>query len=185
MVRNKDDISKLKEAIEKFHERFSQEMLELRESQKKTDQQIGRLTDGWGKFVEGLVEPSIPKLFGELGIEISMVYQRARSRKDGRELEIDILAIGKRIDGGKVVIAVEVKSTLGVREVKECIEDLNSFFDFFDEYRGRELIGVVSGIRLTSGVQRHAEKEGLYILGPADDNMVILNKKGFKPKIWK
>lgn len=151
---------------------------------RKTEQNIGRLTDGWGKFVEGLVEPSIPKLFGEMGINISTIYQRARKRKDGNTLEIDILAIGKRIDGEEVIIAVEVKSTLGVREVKECITDLESFFDFFDEYRGRELMGVVTGIRLTSGVRRYAEREGLYILSPTDETMVILNAKGFKPKIW-
>lgn len=162
---------------------------EIRETSKKIREigiMVGNLTDGWGKFVEGLVEPSIPRLFRELGIEITGLSQRARKRKADMELEIDLLATGKRRTNGEdVIIAVEAKSNLRVREVEDFIENLKTFFDFFNEHRGKELIGVVSGVRLTTGAKRYAEKEGLYILGPSDETMIVLNKEGFKPKIWR
>lgn len=31
---------------------------------------VGNLTDGWGRFVEAIVFPSIPKLFSKQGIKI-------------------------------------------------------------------------------------------------------------------
>ncbi len=72
---------------------------ELRESQKKTDEQlkkmIGELTDGWRKFVEGLVEPSVREVFKEVGIEVRETFQRPTASINGRNLEIDIVGIGR------------------------------------------------------------------------------------------
>ncbi len=160
------------------------EIGELSESQKKTDEQIGRLTDGWGKFVEGLVTTSVPKLMAEFGIEILGTYQRARKRLNGREMEIDVLCVGRR-KKKRVVIAAEVKSELNVWDVKRYLNSLDQFFLFFDEYRGRDLIGAVCGIRLSRGIQEFAEKQGLYVLAPSGETMIILNKPGFKPRIWR
>ena len=72
---------------------------ELRESQKKTDEQlkkmIGELTDGWRKFVEGLVEPSVREVFKEVGIEVRETFQRPTASINERNLEIDIVGIGR------------------------------------------------------------------------------------------
>lgn len=90
----------------------------------------------------------------------------------------------RKSDRKKVVIVVQVQSNLGVRDVKKCIIDLENFHEFFSAYRNREVIGVVGGVRLTKGVKEYAERHGLYIIRPSGENMVILNKEGFKPKIW-
>lgn len=159
------------------------EIAELKESQKKTDKQIGNLTDGWGKFVEGLVAPSVPKIFSKLGIKVFGIDQRALRRFNGKEMEIDVLCLGKQ-KTKEVVIAAEVKSVLGIEDVKYYINSLGNFFKFFTEYKGSELIGVVSGIKMEKGVAQFAEKQGLYVLAPSGETMVMLNKKGFKPHIW-
>ncbi|MFQ6055596.1 MAG: hypothetical protein ACE5J3_06415, partial [Methanosarcinales archaeon] len=59
------------------------------------------------------------------------------------------------------------------------------FFEFFEGYRGKELIGIVSGVSFAEGVNIYAERNGLYVLGPSGDSMRILNKPDFKPKIWR
>lgn len=164
--------------------------LKTDEQLKKTDEQIrnlgievGNLTDGWGKFVEGLVAPSVPELFKELNINITGINERALRRLNGREMEIDLLCIGKWRKRN-VILPIEVKSSLGIRTVKEYIEDLKHFTQFFNEYQGNTIIGVIAGIRVPSEVVRFAEKQGLYVLAPSGEMMQILNSKKFKPKIW-
>lgn len=188
------DIKELRESQKKTDEQMKKtdeqikktdtEIDKLLEGQKKTDKQIGNLTDGWGKFVEGLVAPSLPKLFKKFGLKIRGIDQRALRRLNGRELEIDILCVGEK-DGSEVVIAAEVKSNLEISDVEDYLNNLSNFFKFFKEYRGRDLIGMVSGIRLSKGVKDFAERHGLYVLAPSGETMIILNKKGFKPRIWR
>ncbi|MEW6686528.1 MAG: DUF3782 domain-containing protein [Candidatus Edwardsbacteria bacterium] len=185
--RTDEQLKKTDEQLKKTDEQLNKtdaEIDKLIESQKKTDKQVGNLTDGWGKFVEGLVEPSVFQLFTQFDIDISRTYQRVRTRLNGRELEIDILCEGKK-KGKEVVLAVEVKSSLGIRDIKNYLKRLDEFFEFFPKYRGESLIGIVSGIRLSKGAVEFAESKGLYILAPSGETMVILNKKGFKPRIWR
>ncbi|HID26698.1 MAG TPA: DUF3782 domain-containing protein [Methanosarcinales archaeon] len=208
MVENNKEIREIRALIKDLIEsqkitdeqlkKTDEEIKKLTESQKKTDEQlkktdkqiknlgkeIGKFTDGWGRFVEGIVAPSIPKLFFELGFVISETHHRAKSRKDGMEMEIDLLALGKQKNKEFVLVA-EVKSTLKVGDVQEFIEELDHFFEFFEGYRGKELIGIVCGVSLVKGVEKYAEREGLFVLSPSGDSMKILNKKDFKPKIWR
>lgn len=181
------DLDKLKIRQEKTDEQIKKTDEQIRETERlvnRTNKQVGELTDGWGKFVEGLVAPSVPKLFSRLGIKVYKTYPRALSRLNGRELEIDVLCIGK-YKNKDIVIAAEVKSALGIPDVKDYLQSLGNFFKFFAEYKGSDLIGVVSGIKLEEGVAKFAEKHGLYVLIPSGETMVFSNKKGFKPRIWR
>lgn len=176
-------LKKTDEEITKLTRKTDAEITKLLRTQENINKQVANITDSWGKFVEGFIEPSIPELFSRYGIKDTSIFPRAKSHKNGEELEVDILAVSKKEDN--IVIAVEAKTTLGIRDVNDCISDLNKFFDFFDVYSGRKLIGVVCGIRLPGGVAKYAEKKGLYIMRPSGENMTILNRKGFRPKIWK
>ncbi len=181
------EIDKLRESQKKTDEQLKKTDEQIRETERlvnRTNRQIGELTDGWGKFVEGLVAPSVPRLFSQLGIKIYKTYPRALSRLNGRELEIDVLCIGK-VKKKNIAIATEVKSALGLSDVKSYLKALDNFFKFFDEYRGYELIGAVSGIRVEKGAVEFAEKSGLYVLVPSGETMVIANKKTFRPRIWR
>lgn len=181
------DLEKLKISQEMTDKQLKKTDEQIRETEQlvnRTNKQVGELTDSWGKFVEGLVTPSVPKLFSKFGIKIIGIDQRALRRLNGREFEIDVLCPGKR--GTKeIVIAAEVKSTLKIEDVKNYLDSLGNFFKFFTEYKGRELMAVVSGIKMEKGVAEFAEKQGLYVLIPSDDTMRLYNKKGFKPRIWR
>ena len=176
--------------LQESQKKTDEQLKKTDEQLKKTDEQIknlgreiGSLTDGWGRFVEGLVEPSVPVVLSRFGIRIRNIYQRARSRIDGREMEIDLLCLGRRYRY-RVLVAVEVKSSLTVRDVRDHLKRLDQFFDFFSDYKGWDLIGVVAGIRVSRQAIALAEKEGLYILSPSGETMVVLNREGFQPRIW-
>ena len=140
---------------------------------------VTALTGKWGRFVEGLIAPGTISMFKERGIEVEKVYQRVKAHKDGKEIEIDILAINK-----EYAVLIEAKSTLGIEDVNEHIERLKAFKKFFPEYSNRKVIGAVAGIVIEEGADRFAYRQGLFVIGQTGETVKILNDKTFKPKIW-
>ncbi|MBI2059364.1 MAG: DUF3782 domain-containing protein [Nitrospirae bacterium] len=154
-------------------DRVKAQITEIRE-------RVAYLTDGWGRFVEGLVQPCVPELFKTLGIELSETAESRKKHKDDDTLEVDVLAVGD-----EHVVAVSVKTTLSRKDDVDDLErDLGRFFDFFPEYRGRRLLGAMAGITVRGGVDRYAESKGFYVLTPAGHAMKLANSKGFKPRVW-
>ena len=170
--------------VERLKKEFYQGMAELRESQKETGKRVRDLTDGWGKFVEGIVAPCIPKLFKKVGINVDFTAQNVEKTKDGEETETDVLCTGKS-KKEDIVIAVEVKTTLDESKVDRWVEKLKEFYKFFDEYKDYRLIGVIGGMKLSKGVVRYAEGKGLYVLTPSGNAVKLANKPKFKPRIWR
>ncbi len=146
---------------------------------KETDRKIDRLTGKWGRFVEGLIVPAAEELFKKRGIEVTSIYQRVKKRKDNERMEIDVLAVDTLY-----AILIEVKSTLGVSDVKEHIERIGKFKYFFPEYSDRKVLGAVAGIIIDEGSDRYAYQNGLFIIGQSGENVKILNDDDFKPKEW-
>ena len=141
--------------------------------------QIFDLTGSWGKFVEAMVEPGVVRLFSERGIEIEGTHQRAKKRRNGDEMEIDILGINK-----EWVIAVEVKTTLKVEDVVEHVERLEKFREFFPEYADRKVIGAVAGMRIEEGADRYAYRRGFFVLAQSGETIKMLNDEKFQPRVW-
>lgn len=104
-------------------DRLNAQISEIRE-------RVAFLTDSWGSFVEGLVQPCVPELFKNLGIELSETGQSRKKHRNGDTLEVDVLAVGE-----KHIVAVSVKTTMSRRdEVDDLERDLKRFPDFFPEY---------------------------------------------------
>ncbi|PIU67706.1 MAG: hypothetical protein COS84_03935 [Armatimonadetes bacterium CG07_land_8_20_14_0_80_40_9] len=175
---------KVKSKAEQLKEEFYKGMAELRESQKKTEKIVREVTGGFGKFTEGLVEPNVIPLFKQFGIDITETAPRVKRYLDGETMEVDILAKGKVKGKEEIIIFIEAKTDPTQRDIKDVIRDIDEFFKFFDEYKGRCVIGAIAGIKITQGVKNYAEKCGLYVLAPSGDTMIILNKPDFKPKRW-
>jgi hypothetical protein len=120
-----------------------------------------------------------------LGIEIFSQSLDIRRQRDAKEMEIDILCLGKYEDGKEIVIVSEVKSQFSSQDIDEFLKELDLFKSFFYEYKEMEIIGVVAGVRFCRGVKRYAERSGLYMLGPSGEVMQLLNSPGFRPRIWR
>ena len=164
-------------------ERAIQEVWALfKETDKKiaeVSRTVAALTGKWGRFVEGLIAPGTISMFKEREIEVEKIYQRVKAHKDGKEIEIDILAIDK-----EYAVLIEAKITLGIEDIKEHIERLKIFKKFFPEYSDRKVIGAVAGIVIEEGADRFAYRQGLFVIGQTGETVKILNDKTFKPKIW-
>jgi len=151
----------------------------LSEDVEKTRQQVSDLTDGWGRFVEGMVEPAVVRLFAERDIVLEGTTQRARRRRNGRGIEIDVLAVNR-----EYVVAIEVKTTLRADDIEDHLQRLEEFKTFFPEYRERKVIGAVAGMSLQEGVDKYAEGQGLYVLAQSGEAMRLLNDETFEARVW-
>ncbi|MBF0308777.1 MAG: DUF3782 domain-containing protein, partial [Magnetococcales bacterium] len=156
------------------------QMRETDRKLKESMRMVDNLTSKWGRFLEGLVAPACERIFAERGIPVHEVHQRVRKRTDdGRTLEVDILVVNER-----AVVLVEVKSTLGVEDVKRHLERLEQFKAFFPRYADCRVMGAVIGIDSDENTPEFARNAGLFVLGHAGDDVHITNPADFVPKVW-
>jgi hypothetical protein len=158
----------------------------LREQSQETDRrirevnkQIGDLGGKWGRFVENMVAPACETLFLKRGIPVHQVSQRMKKRLNGQTLEIDVLVTNENH-----VLVGEVKSSLGVNDVKDLMDDLRRFREFFPEYAQKQLYGAVAGIEIEEGADKYAYRQGLFVLAQAGEAVSILNNPDFEPRNW-
>jgi hypothetical protein len=169
---------KFQETDRKFQE-TDREIQETARQIRQVNRQIAELGGAWGRFVEDLVAPACERLFLERGIPVDRVSQRNKRRLQGETLEIDVLVVNQGH-----VLAVEVKSSLSVDDVKDFIADLERFSDFFPEYAEMQLYGAVAGIGIEAGADRYAYRRGLFVMAQSGDSVTLLNDASFQPKAW-
>ena len=187
----------LEKSIAESRARFEQSMAESRaefdrraaEAEKRlakaesiaaqASQTVNNLGSRWGRFVENLVAPAALRLFQEQGMAVQEVYQRVRSARGKRNLEIDILVVDD-----DVAVVIEVKSRLtqdSVRQVLSCLEQFKAAFPHYTSYR---LYGAVAAIEIDKDVDTYAHNQGLYVIQQSGDSVEISNTSDFSPRIW-
>jgi hypothetical protein len=166
-------------AVSEEVRQVSQEISAVNKQISAVNKQIGDLGGKWGRFVENMVAPACETIFLKRGIPVHQVSQRVKKRLDGQTLEIDILVTNEHH-----VLVVEVKSSLGVSDVKDLRADLTQFRQFFPEYAHKQLYGAVAGIEIEEGADKYAYRQGLFVLAQAGETVAILNNSDFQPKNW-
>jgi hypothetical protein len=180
-------------AFEQYRQAAEQEMAELRKQSDRTDQQIeklvvqvsqtnkqvGGLTSRWGEFVENLIKPAAVRLFQEKGIDVHLTALRVTGQDQQGSIEIDIL-----VENATEVVAIEVKSHLEVRDIKRFLQTLERFKKAFPKHKNDKLYGAVAGIKIDERVNEYAIQEGLFLIQPTGDSVIIANSHDFKPKAW-
>jgi len=172
-------IERLSQETDRMFKETDKKIAEVSKTAKIAFESVTALTGKWGRFVEGLIAPGTISMFKERGIGVEKVYQRVKAHKDGREIEIDILAINK-----EYAILIEAKSSLGISDVDEHIERLKAFKVFFPEYSDRKVVGAVAGITIEEEADKYAYRHGLFVIGQSGETVKILNDKKFRPKVW-
>jgi len=178
----KETDRQLKETDRQLKETDRQLKEQSQETNRKiceVNKQIGDLGGKWGRFVENMVAPACETLFLNRSIPVHQVSQRIKKRLNGQTLEIDILVTNENH-----VLMVEVKSSLGVNDVKDLVDDLRQFRQFFPEYNQKQLYGAVAGIEIEEGADKYAYRQGLFVLAQAGEAVSILNNDGFQPRNW-
>ena len=166
-------------AVSEEVRQVSQEISAVNKQISAVNKQIGDLGGKWGRFVENMVAPACETIFLKRGIPVHQVSQRVKKRLEGQTLEIDILVTNEHH-----VLVVEVKSSLGVSDVKDFRADLTQFRQFFPEYAHKQLYGAVAGIEIEEGADKYAYRQGLFVLAQAGETVAILNNSDFQPKNW-
>jgi hypothetical protein len=166
---------------QEFNERFDKQSQEFSERFDKISQEIERLsnlyTTQWGRLMEALIEPGSVELFRARGVDVKTVAPRVKSQRNGRNFEVDLL-----LEDETQIIVVEVKTTLTVDDVREFLNALDSFLDFFPRYEGYTIYGAVAGVHVAEQADRFAYKSGLFVLGLGTEGLTrIENDEKFKP----
>ena len=163
---------------------------EVKNIQKETSKQIRLLSDNldkingnfnnkWGNFVESLVEGDLVKLLQDRKIDVIGVAKEHKRTIDGKDYEIDIIAIN-----GQEIVAVEVKTTLEKIDVDKFVKKLKVFKDYFKEYTNRKIYGCVAYLRENQGSAGYSQKQGLLVIRATGSSASIINKEEFKPKTF-
>ena len=198
--------------IERGLEAFFLGMAELRESQKRTDEQLNR-TDAQilelkeaQKMTDEQLRKTIKKLdeigrqLGDLGLvqgetAEDLFYRNLRSlfKKERDLIFTDVKRNLKRKGvgeydivavNGEAVLVVEVKNKLQKRMVDRfATNKLPKFKEIFPEYRGRRIFGGIGALVVKDDVSRYAEKAGLYVLTQSSEGGATLtNRKNFRAR---
>ena len=154
-------------------------LAKLEKTVANTNRAVDSLTTRWGRLVEELVEPAVIQLFRARGIDVKETYSRARVKRQGIAMEIDILVVDET-----EVVLVECKSRLSQDDVNEFLEKLSRFKQAFPHYQNFQAYGAVAGIEIDKGVDRYAYKKGLFVIKPSGETVEIINDSGFQAQSW-
>jgi hypothetical protein len=164
----------------------------LARSQAETDRQIqqvnkqvGELGNKFGRFTEGMAEPSMRKLLGEK-FGMTAIQPRALFRRAdrSRSLEVDVFGYDAN-DQREEVYLVEVKSLLTLDGVNQALKTIADFRELGPvALRHRPIYGVVAAVDIPQGMDQAVASRGLYLARINDDTFQLLTPPGFKPKLF-
>ena len=158
----------------------------LKEQSQKTDRQIqrvsqdiGKLGNRLGEFVEWQVRPAAVQLFQQRGIDVHELQAGVSVKRNGEGLEIDLLVINDT-----EAVLIEVKSKLTQPDVDKHLERLDKFKRLVPRYQDVRAMAAVAAMVVPDEVRDYAYSQGLFVLAQSGDNLVILNQPNFHPRTW-
>ena len=175
-----EDIKHLfKETDRRLDERIAETDRRLDLRLNELGKQIGGLGNRLGEFVEGVVRPGLVRLFRERGIDVRETHRDLEAERTGRKAQVDLFVVNDA-----EVVVVEVKSKLSQRDVEDHLERLALFKELFPRYADARVLGAMAAMVVPEKQAAFAERAGLFVIGQAGDDAVLLNSPGFAPKAW-
>jgi len=181
-----------KKAHEESDEKFKQEMIASRQEMdrqvSRLNKQMGDLSAKMGTLVEDLVSPDILRMLrqiahipeevvGVVNVRVKRLYPGDRSNGHAYMLEFDAIA-----ECGDYVLINETKNTFRPEYVTTFLERLAELRDYFPEFRGRQIYGAISSLRIEPSVALHASRQGLFVLSLGAGMLEMKNEPNFQPK---
>ncbi len=192
-------VDRLEEAIEAFVTNVGIEFNKLYNSQMRTEAELrafkdevrqqgremnrkwGELANKLGTIVEDLVAPSLPRIIEvRFGVTVTdLMPRRKRRLPDGRVKEFDAIALT-----ADLICLNSTKATLRSLDVDRFVEEIAVFREFFPEYAGLPLVGILASLSVEDDVLSYAERQGFLVLAVGDQLMEVKNRPGFEPRRW-
>jgi hypothetical protein len=182
-------IRKLRDAqdkLEKAQEKTDEQLKETDKYIKNLGKTVGDLTGGWGKFIEGMMEPSVLRwVKEELRLKLKEVARNKELYQDGKLVgEIDLFIEGIREDGSMLLIIIEAKSSFESSDIRAFKELSANLYEYLpSRYKDTPAIAAIASTRFGNGVKADALKSGFYVFEPEDSIMKVISPA--KPKILK
>jgi len=154
------------------------------ESQRQIEEnwrQINRLGEKWGGFTEGLALPSMTKILKQR-FGVSFVAPRVRAFRDGRAMEVDVLAYSN--SDSNAVYVVEVKSHLREEGLQQMLKILRDFRIFYPQFQDKTLYGILAAVDAPLELQERILREGIYLANIHDGVFEIRVPDDFKPRAF-
>jgi hypothetical protein len=172
----------LKEFVASLAVQQAETSRQIRESQAKTDQQIAktdRQIEELGKQLGGLGQK-----FGGFteGFGMDVVSVRNIARKNGRSLEIDVLAYANR--EVNEVYVVEVKSHLREDGLQQMLRILREFHEFYPGQEDKKVYGILAAVDVPEDLQERVLSQGIYLANIHDDTFEIRVPETFQPRAF-
>jgi hypothetical protein len=150
---------------------------------KITDKRVGELTNRFGEVVEHMIVPNLVEKFDELGFTFERYSPNVKieSRKYNIFTEIDAF-----LENGDSVVAVELKTTLRIRDIGEHIERMKKLRAWADLHNDRRsYYGAVAGVVMGESEKTYALKRGFYVIQPSGESFTITKPEGaYAPRAW-
>ncbi len=183
--KTEEERRKTEEERRKIEAGLAEERRKTEEEQRKTERvirqvnkQLGDLGNKFGSFTEGMALPSMEKIL-YYQFKMDVVTPRAKARRNGQTLEIDVMAYdnGSRNE----VYLVEVKSHLTREGIEQMLKTIERFPKFFGAHRDRTIYGVIAAVDIPDNLRAEVLDKGLYLARIHDGEFELLTPRGFRP----
>jgi hypothetical protein len=177
-VSQKETAKLFKETDRQFKE-IARESRETDKQLKELGKQIGGLGRKFGSFTEGLALPSMQKIL-QIEFKMEIISPSVRIHKDGRDMEIDVLAYANSTVNE--VYVVEVKSHLREEGITQLQTIMKNFRRFFPEHNGKKLFGILAAVDMTTELKERILSLGFYTANIREDIFSLDVPDGFEAK---
>nr|VFK38358.1 MAG: Protein of unknown function DUF91 [Candidatus Kentron sp. SD] len=154
---------------------------ELERVTKEQSKQISGIGNKFGYFTEGLALPSMERILTEQ-FGMTTIMPRARTRKNGEEIEIDVLATAN--EGINLAMVVEVKSRVRMEGIEQLQRIVSRFREIHPEHRDKAVMGILAGVDWDRGVQAKAREAGFLTASIRDEIFTLTTPEGFEARRW-
>jgi len=148
---------------------------------KELGKQIGGLGRKFGSFTEGLALPSMRHIL-QNKFKMEIISPCVRIHKDGKDMEIDVLAYANSTINE--VYVVEVKSHLREEGITQLQTMIANFRGFFPEHKDKKLFGILAAVDMTTELKNRILALGFYTANIKEDIFSMDVPKDFKAKAY-
>ena len=154
---------------------------ELDRLTREQSKQISGIGNKFGYFTEGLALPSMERILTEQ-FGMTTIMPRARTRRNGEEIEIDVLATAN--EGINLAMVVEVKSRVGWKSIEQLQRIVSRFREIHPEHRDKAVMGILAGVDWERGIQAKAREAGFLTASIRDEIFTLTTPEGFETRRW-
>ena len=154
---------------------------ELDRLTREQSKQISGIGNKFGYFTEGLALPSMERILTEQ-FGMTTIMRRARTRKNGEEIEIDVLATAN--EGINLAMVVEVKSRVGWKSIEQLQRIVSRFREIHPEHRDKAVMGILAGVDWERGIQAKAREAGFLTASIQDEIFELTTPEDFEARRW-